>query len=48
LYNIFILKIIDFSNKKNLPPKYYIVDLIHEPGKLMAVNSVDANQYVKL
>ena len=30
------------------PPKNYLVDLMHEPGKLMPANSLDAIQYVKL
>ena len=30
------------------PPKVYLVDLMHEPGKLMLANSMDATQYVKL
>ena len=30
------------------PPKVYLVDLMHEPGKLMLANSLDAIQYVKL
>ena len=30
------------------PPKMYLVDLMHEPGKLMLANSIDAIQYVKL
>ena len=30
------------------PPKYYIVDLMHEPGKLMDMNALDAIQYTKL
>ena len=30
------------------PPKNHIIDLMHEPGKLMPVASLDAIQYVKL
>ncbi len=29
-------------------PKNYIIDLIHDVGKLMPVNSTNAIQYVKL
>lgn len=30
------------------PPKPYIVDLIHEPGKLLPVNTPEAVSYQKL
>ena len=36
------------DEKTRMPPKYYIVDLMHEPGKLMEVNGLDAIQYMKL
>ena len=32
---------------KSYPPKKFIVDLMHEPGKLMLPTSIDAVQYVK-
>ncbi|CAF0799893.1 unnamed protein product [Brachionus calyciflorus] len=34
--------------EENGSVKYYLIDLIFEPGKLMIVNSLDAIQYVKL
>ena len=36
------------DENSNLPPKFYLVDLMHEPGKLMPISSLDAIQYVKL